>query len=65
MSPTLVRDRAAPEPAATAPEPLPPRPEPTFPIGLIALDLDGTLVGDELVLGERTTAAIRAAIPDR
>lgn len=62
MSPTLVRDRAAPEPAATAPEPLPPRPEPTFPIGLIALDLDGTLVGDDLVLGERTTAAIRAAI---
>ena len=62
VSPTLVRDPAAPEPAATAPEPLPPRPEPTFPIGLIALDLDGTLVGDDLVLGERTTAAIRAAI---
>jgi len=37
------------------------RPEPAFPIGLIALDLDGTLIGDDLVLGERTIAAIRAA----
>ena len=61
MSATLV-GHAVPAPAATAPEASPPRPEPTFPIGLIALDLDGTLVGDDLVLGERTTAAIRAAI---
>ena len=53
---------AAPAPAATAREPLQSRLEPIFPIGLIALDLDGTLVGDDLVLGERTTAAIRAAI---
>lgn len=37
------------------------RPSPAFPIGLIALDLDGTLIGDELVLGPRTIAAIGAA----
>jgi Cof subfamily protein (haloacid dehalogenase superfamily) len=35
---------------------------PGFPIGLIALDLDGTLVGDDLLLRERTKAAIGAAI---
>ena len=35
---------------------------PAFPIGLIALDLDGTLVGDDLLLRERTRAAIRNAI---
>jgi hypothetical protein len=35
---------------------------PAFPIGLIALDLDGTLVGDDLLLGDRTKAAIGAAI---
>jgi Cof subfamily protein (haloacid dehalogenase superfamily) len=35
---------------------------PAFPIGLIALDLDGTLVGDDLMLRERTKAAIKAAI---
>ena len=35
---------------------------PAFPIGLIALDLDGTLIGDDLLLRDRTTAAIRAAI---
>ena len=35
---------------------------PAFPIGLIALDLDGTLVDDSLLLRERTSAAIRAAI---
>ena len=37
------------------------RPGPSFPIGLIALDLDGTLIGDDLVLGPRTVAAIGAA----
>ena len=35
---------------------------PAFPIGLIALDLDGTLVGDDLLLRERTKAAIRDAM---
>jgi hypothetical protein len=33
-----------------------------FPIRLVALDLDGTLVGDDLVLRDRTMAAIRAAV---
>jgi phosphatidylserine/phosphatidylglycerophosphate/cardiolipin synthase-like enzyme len=37
------------------------RPVPELPIGLIALDLDGTLIGDDLVLGERTIRAIRRA----
>jgi Cof subfamily protein (haloacid dehalogenase superfamily) len=37
------------------------RPTPGFPIGLIALDLDGTLIGEDLVLGSRTLAAIAAA----
>jgi Cof subfamily protein (haloacid dehalogenase superfamily) len=37
------------------------RPAPAFPIGLIALDLDGTLIGEDLVLGARTRAAIAAA----
>jgi len=37
------------------------RPRPGFPIGLIALDLDGTLIGEDLVLRPRTVEAIRAA----
>ena len=35
--------------------------EPVSPVRLIALDIDGTLVGDDLVLGERTRAAVREA----
>ena len=35
---------------------------PTFPIRLIALDIDGTLVGDDLIIGQRTRRAIRAAL---
>jgi Cof subfamily protein (haloacid dehalogenase superfamily) len=35
---------------------------PTFPIRLIALDIDGTLVGDDLVVGPRTRSAITAAM---
>jgi Cof subfamily protein (haloacid dehalogenase superfamily) len=35
---------------------------PALPISLIALDLDGTLIGDDLVLRDRTRAAIGAAI---
>ncbi|MBA2720712.1 MAG: HAD family phosphatase [Chloroflexi bacterium] len=50
-------DSAAP---STRP-PRQPRPTPAFPIGLIALDLDGTLIGDDLVLHDRTVAAIRTA----
>jgi Cof subfamily protein (haloacid dehalogenase superfamily) len=37
-------------------------PAPAFPIRLIALDLDGTLVGDDLLLRDRTKAAIAGAI---
>ena len=33
-----------------------------LPIRLIALDIDGTLVGDDLVVGPRTRAAVRAAL---
>jgi hypothetical protein len=35
--------------------------DPAFPIRLVALDIDGTLVGADLVVGERTRAAIAAA----
>ena len=37
-------------------------PEPALPIRLIALDIDGTLVDDDLVIGERTLAAVAEAI---
>lgn len=36
--------------------------DPQFPIRLIALDIDGTLVDDALTLGPRTQAAIQAAM---
>lgn len=39
----------------------PRRVEPLFPIRLIALDIDGTLVGDDLVLRPRTVDAVREA----
>ena len=42
--------------------PAAPAAPPAFPIRLIALDLDGTLVDDELELRERTIAAVRAAV---
>lgn len=35
--------------------------EPRFPIRLLVLDLDGTLIGEDLLLGERTRRAIAAA----
>ncbi|MCI0581731.1 MAG: Cof-type HAD-IIB family hydrolase [Chloroflexi bacterium] len=35
---------------------------PAFPIRMIALDIDGTLVDDDLALGERTRAAIARAV---
>ena len=37
-------------------------PTPRFPIRLLALDLDGTLVGPDLILRPRTRAAIRGAL---
>jgi Cof subfamily protein (haloacid dehalogenase superfamily) len=35
--------------------------EPLLPVRLIALDIDGTLVGEDLVIGERTVAAVAEA----
>ena len=35
--------------------------DPVLPIRLIALDIDGTLVGADLVIGERTLAAVSEA----
>jgi Cof subfamily protein (haloacid dehalogenase superfamily) len=40
---------------------LPARPAPALPIRLVALDIDGTLIGDDLHLRGRTVAAVRAA----
>jgi Cof subfamily protein (haloacid dehalogenase superfamily) len=37
------------------------RATPEFPIRLIALDIDGTIIGDDQVVGPRTRAAIREA----
>jgi Cof subfamily protein (haloacid dehalogenase superfamily) len=37
-------------------------PEPRWPIGLIALDVDGTLVNEDLELGERTRRAVSASL---
>ena len=39
----------------------PPRPAAALPIRLVALDIDGTLIGEDLLLRDRTVAAIRAA----
>ena len=39
-----------------------PSPAPEFPIRLIALDIDGTLIGDDHDIGPRTVAAVRAAM---
>ena len=36
-------------------------PEPILPVVVVALDIDGTLVGDDLLIGPDTRAAIRAA----
>lgn len=36
--------------------------DPVLPVRLIALDIDGTLIGDDQVLGERTRAAIAEAL---
>jgi hypothetical protein len=37
-------------------------PDPRFPIRLLALDIDGTLVGSDLALRDRTIQAIRGAV---
>jgi len=38
------------------------RPEPAFPVRMVVLDIDGTLVGDDLQIGPRTRSAIAAAL---
>jgi Cof subfamily protein (haloacid dehalogenase superfamily) len=38
------------------------RPDAAFPIGLVALDIDGTLIGDDMTIPPRTMAAVRAAM---
>ena len=52
--------RGAPGAAGVIRPPIEPV-EPAFPIRLIALDIDGTLVGDDLVIGPHTRDAVRAA----
>ena len=42
--------------------PKPTSPDALLPIELIALDIDGTLIGDDLVIGPDTRAAVRAAL---
>jgi Cof subfamily protein (haloacid dehalogenase superfamily) len=44
------------------PETVPTTPDPIFPIRLIALDIDGTLIGDDHAVGARTKKAVRAAM---
>ena len=48
-------------PGAFASREVQPRPEAALPIRLIALDIDGTLIGEDLLLRDRTVAAVRAA----
>ena len=48
--------------APLMPASLPITPEPGFPIRLIALDIDGTIIGDDHEVAERTIAAVRGAM---
>jgi Cof subfamily protein (haloacid dehalogenase superfamily) len=41
--------------------PRPTTPAPILPIELVALDIDGTLIGDDLIIGPDTRAAVKAA----
>ncbi len=44
------------------PASIPTTPAPAFPIRLIALDIDGTIIGDDHEVGARTVAAVRRAM---
>ena len=44
------------------PSVLPATPDPELPIRLIALDIDGTIIGDDHEIAERTIAAVRGAM---
>jgi Cof subfamily protein (haloacid dehalogenase superfamily) len=65
---TGARRRSVPsaEPRRSVPSAEPrrgvPTPEPRLPIRLLALDIDGTLVGDDMAIRDRTVEAIRAAV---
>ena len=48
--------------SALMPATLPVTPEQEFPIRLIALDIDGTIIGDDHEIAERTRAAVRRAM---
>ena len=48
--------------APLMPAVLPVTPAPAFPIRLIALDIDGTIIGDDHEIAERTTTAVRRAM---
>lgn len=48
--------------APLMPATLPVTPDPEFPIRLIALDIDGTIIGDDHVIAERTVRAVRGAM---
>jgi Cof subfamily protein (haloacid dehalogenase superfamily) len=44
------------------PASLPATPEPAYPIRLIALDIDGTIIGDDQAIAKRTIDAVRRAM---
>jgi Cof subfamily protein (haloacid dehalogenase superfamily) len=44
------------------PEVVPKTPDPQLPIRLVALDIDGTIIGDDHDISERTIRAVRAAM---
>lgn len=48
--------------ASLLPLAVPPTPEPVFPIRLIALDIDGTIIGDDHEISEGTLRAVRGAM---
>jgi Cof subfamily protein (haloacid dehalogenase superfamily) len=49
-------------PRSLMPASLPATPDPAFPIRLIALDIDGTIIGDDQVIATRTIDAVRGAM---
>ena len=49
-------------PASLMPAVVPETPEPAFPIRLIALDIDGTIIGDDHEIAARTIRAVRGAM---
>jgi Cof subfamily protein (haloacid dehalogenase superfamily) len=52
----------APPPLSFVPATVPMSPDPVLPIRLIALDIDGTIIGDEHEIARRTIKAVRGAM---